>query len=123
MLGLRQQAENRILSAALVRIGDILAIIGSWSPSRQDAARRLLSDSLSRRLLEIEGGRKTLAQVTAEIQARVGERDPAPVRDPGAAFADELLLHFLMAMKFSREERLRNACETIFQTIHRFTSR
>lgn len=122
MLGLRQQAESRILNATLARTGELLTIIDSWGPPRQAAARRLVSDSLSRRLLEVEGGSKSLAQAIAELQARVEQRLPLPTRDPSPAFADELVLNFLLAMKFSRESRLRNTCEAIFQAIHRFAN-
>jgi len=122
MMGLRQKSEDRVLGAALARTEDIVAITGSWGASRRDAVRRLVSDSLSRRLLEIEGGSKTLAQVTAEIQARVDDRDASPMAYTSAALADELLLNFLLAMKFAQKPRLRSTCETIFQKIHRFAS-
>ncbi len=97
-----------------------VATVGSWSPLRQAAVRRLVGDSLARLLPEIESGRRSVAQVVADVQRRIDSRGPPPPRDPGAAFADELVLNFLLAMKFICENRLRSVCETIFQTVHRF---
>ncbi len=122
MLGLRQQSEARILNATLARTAEILALIESWGPPRQSAARRLVGDLLSRRLLDVEGGGKLLAQSIAELRARLDQHIPAPAGDTGAALADELVLNFLIAMKFCKEPRLRHTCEAVFQAVHRFAS-
>lgn len=122
-VGLREQAEQRIAHAALARVEDIIATVSSWTPSRQAAVRRTVGDALTWLLREIESGRRSVAQATADIQSRIDGRGPAPPRDPGAAHADELVLSFLLAMKLSREGRLQSICETIFQAVHRFTTR
>lgn len=123
MAELRERAKIRVIYGAQARVEDIIATVGCWSPSRQESVRRQVGDTLARLRLEIESGRRSIAQVTAAVQRRVDDRGPPPHRDPGAAFADELVLNFLLAVKFTGEGRVRSICEKVSQTIHLFGMR
>ncbi len=123
MAELRERAKIRVIDGARARVEDIIATVGCWSPSRQEAVRRQVGDTLARLRLEIESGRRSIVQVTAAVQRRVDDRGPPPHRDPGAAFADELVLNFLLAVTFVHEGRARSICEKVSQTIHLFGMR